>query len=132
MHVDIVISNIFHLNKHCFFSNSRNLPSSNWNFSVLTLDVSPIFWQRVVQPRPKYSYCIFLKGLCWVSVCWVMNNSQCSISGMFSTFYFVPHCANNIWHHICCVVFQIYIIIYNFHVVSIERECNLISCSLSK
>ena len=34
------------------------MSSSNLNFSVLTLSMSLIFWQLVVQPRPKYSYCI--------------------------------------------------------------------------
>ena len=43
-------------------------------FSFNTFDVSQIFWQRVEHPRPKYSYCIPLKGLCWVSVCWILNN----------------------------------------------------------
>ena len=38
-------------------------------FSFNTLDVSQIFWKRVVQPRPKYSDCILLKGLWWISVC---------------------------------------------------------------
>ena len=66
-------------------------------FSFNTFDVSQIFWQRVVQPRPKYSYCIFLKGLCWVSDCWILNNALCSMSWVFSGFYFVPHCAINIW-----------------------------------
>ena len=32
-------------------------------FSFNTFDVFQIFWQRVVQPRPKYSYSFFLKGL---------------------------------------------------------------------
>ena len=31
-------------------------------FSFNTFDVSQIFWQRVVQPKPKYCYCILLKG----------------------------------------------------------------------
>ena len=39
-----------------------------WIFSFNTFDVSQIFWQRVVQQRPKHSYCIFLKELRWVSV----------------------------------------------------------------
>ena len=33
-------------------------------FSFNTFDVSKIFWQRVVQAKPKYSYYIFLKELC--------------------------------------------------------------------
>ena len=44
-------------------------------FSLNTFDVSQIFWQRVVQLRPKYSYCIFSKGLWRVSVCWILNNA---------------------------------------------------------
>ena len=71
-------------------------------FSFKTFDVSLIFWQRVVQTRPKYSYCIFLKGLCWVSVCWILNNALCSMSWVFPGFYFVPHCPINIWYHMLC------------------------------
>ena len=69
-------------------------------FSFNTFNVCEIFWQRVAQPRPKYSYCILLQGLCWVSVCWILNNALCSVSCVLSGFYFVPHCAINIWHHI--------------------------------
>ena len=68
-------------------------------FSLNTIDVSQIFWQRVVQPRPKYSYCILLKTLCWISFCWILNTALCSMSLMFSGFYCVPNCAINIWHH---------------------------------
>ena len=68
-----------------------------FEFFTLTLDVSEIFWQRVVQTRPKYSYCIFLKGLRWVSVCWILNNALCSMSWVFSGLYCVPHCPINIW-----------------------------------
>ena len=71
-------------------------------FSLNTFNVSQIFLQCVVQPRPKYSYCIFIKGLCWVSVCWILNNALCSISWMFSDFYCVLHCPINICHHILC------------------------------
>ena len=67
-------------------------------FSFNTFDVSQIFWQRVVQARPKYSYCILLKGFCWVSVCWILNNALCSMFWMFSGFYCVHNCAINIWH----------------------------------
>ena len=66
-------------------------------FSFNTFNVSQIFWQWVIQTRPKYSYCIFLKGLCWVSVCWILNNPLCSMSLVFSGFYFVNQCAINIW-----------------------------------
>ena len=57
-------------------------------FSFNTYGVSRIFWQRVVQPRPKYSYCILLKGFCWVSVCWILNYALCSMSWVFSVFLF--------------------------------------------
>ena len=77
-------------------------------FSFNTFDVSQIFWQRIVQPRPKYSYCIFLNGFCWVSVCWILNNALCSMSRVFSGFYFVPHCAINIWHNMLCYLPNIY------------------------
>ena len=77
-------------------------------FSLNTFDVSQIFWQRVVQPSPKYSYCILLKGLWWVSVCWIPNNALCSMSWMFFGFYCVSHCAINIWHHMLCYLPNIY------------------------
>ena len=62
-------------------------------FSFNTFDVSQIFCQRVVQPGPKHSYCILLKGLCWVSVSWILNNALCSMSWMFSVFFCVK-----LWH----------------------------------
>ena len=77
-------------------------------FSFNTFEVSQIFWQQVVQPRPKYSDCILLKGLCWVSVYWILNNALCSMSCMFSGFYFVPHCPINIYHCMLCYLPNIY------------------------
>ena len=79
-------------------------------FRFNTFDVSQIFWQWVVQPRPKYSYCISLKGLCWGSVCWILNNALCFMSWMFSGFYFVSHCDINILHHMLCYLYIIYYI----------------------
>ena len=55
-------------------------------FSFNTFDVSQIFWQRVAQPGHKHSYAIFLKGLCFVSVCWILNNALCSMSYVFFGF----------------------------------------------
>ena len=76
--------------------------------SVLTLLMSVIFWQRVVQPRPKYSYCIFLKGLCWVSVCWILNKTHCvPCLGCFLVFILCP-VVPSIFGIICCVILQIY------------------------
>ena len=77
-------------------------------FSFNTFDVSQLFWQRVVQTRPKYSYCIFLKGLCWVSVRWILNNALRSMSSVFSGFYFVPHFPIKIWYHMLCYLPNIY------------------------
>ena len=88
-------------------------------FSLNTFDVSQIFWQRVVQPRPKYSYCILLKGLCWVSVCRRLNNALCSMSWMFSSFYCVPDCAINSWDHMLCYLPNIYN--YMMFTASLER-----------
>ena len=88
-------------------------------YNLNTFDVSQIFWQRVIQTRPKYSYCIFLKGLFWVSVCWILNNAMCSMSWVFSGFYFVPHCAINIWHHMLCYLPNVYN--YITFRVSLER-----------
>ena len=77
-------------------------------FSFNTFDVSRIFWQCVVQTRPKYSYCIFLRELCLVSVGWILNNPLCSMSWSFPGFYFVPYCPINIWYHILCYLPNIY------------------------
>ena len=79
-------------------------------FSFNTFDVSQIFWQRVVQPRPNYSYCIHLKGSCSVSVCWILNNALRSMSWMFSGFIVCP-IVPSIFGTICCVIFQTYVII---------------------
>ena len=88
-------------------------------FSCNTFDVSQIFWQRVVQLRTKYSYCILLKGLCWVSVCWILKNALCSMPWMFPGFYCVPSCAINIWHHMLCYLPNIYN--YITFMASLER-----------
>ena len=61
-------------------------------FSFNTFHVSQIFRQRVEQATPKHSYCIFLTGLCWGSVCWVLYNTLWSMSLMISGYCFVPHC----------------------------------------
>ena len=70
-------------------------------FGFNTFSVSQLFWKRVVQTRPKYSYCIFLKGLCRV-FCWILNNALFSMSWVLSGFYFVPHCRINIWYLMLC------------------------------
>ena len=88
-------------------------------FSFNTFDVSQIFWQRVVQRWPKYSYCLLLKGFSWVSVFWILNDALCSMSWMFSGFYCVPHCAINIWHHMLCYLPNIYN--YIMYTSSLER-----------
>ena len=67
---------------------SRNLLSSNLNFSVLIHSMSQIFRQRGVQTRAKHSYRIFLKGLCWVSVCKALYDTLCSMSWGVSGFIF--------------------------------------------
>ena len=87
-------------------------------FSFNTFDVSQLFRQRVVQPRPKHSYCILLKGLCWISVCWMLNNTLWSMSWMFSGFYCVPNCAINIWHHMLFYLPNI----YNYIMFTASRE----------
>ena len=69
----------------------RNLLNSNLNFSVLTLSVSlRYFGNELYKQGPKYSYCIFLKGLCWVFVCWILNNALCSMSYVFLVFILCP------------------------------------------
>ena len=78
--------------------------------SFNTFDVSQIFWQRVVQTRPRYSYCILLKGLCWVSVVgyWITHCVPCL--GYFLVFILSP-IVLSIFDTICCVIFQTYVII---------------------
>ena len=77
-------------------------------------DIVRHFWlirnelQKFVELQLKYSYCIFLKGLCWVSVCWILNGALYSMSWVFSGFYFVPHCSINICHHMLCYLPNIY------------------------
>ena len=57
----------------------------------------------------KYSYWIFLKGLCWVSGYWITHCVPCL--GFFCFFIVCP-IVPSIFGAICCVIFQIYIIIF--------------------
>ena len=113
---------------------SRNLSSSNLKFTVLTLSMSLRYFGNELYNRGpiKYSYCIFLKGLCLVSVCWILNNALCSMSWVFSGIYFVPHCAINIWHYVLCYIphthTHIYIYICSFlDFLHLEIKLNIIS-----
>ena len=63
------------------------------------------FRQRVVQAKPRQSYCIFSIILCWVSDWYSIT--QCSMPRMFSGFYSVP-IVPSIFGTICCVIFPIY------------------------
>ena len=65
-------------------------------FRFTTFNVSQIFWQWIVQMRPQYSYCIFLKGLCCLSVCWILNNALFQVLGIFS-FLFCAPLSNQYW-----------------------------------
>ena len=79
-------------------------------FSFNTFDVSQIFWQRVVQPRPKYSYCFSWRdfaGFLFVGY-WIMHCVPCL--GCF-LFFIVCPIVPSIFGTVCCVIFQIYIII---------------------
>ena len=80
-------------------------------FSFNTFDVSQIFRQRVVQPRPKYSCCILLKGCCagflFVGY-WITHCVPCL--GCFLVFIVSP-IVPSIFGTICCVIFQTYTII---------------------
>ena len=93
--------------EHFWLTRNELKKNVELEFEFFSFDLSQIFWQRVLQPRPNYSYCIFLKGLFWVSLCWVLNSVLCSMSWVFSVF-FVPHCAINIWHHMLCYLPNIY------------------------
>ena len=73
-------------------------------FSFKTFDVSQIFCQRVVKPWPKYSYSILLKGLCWVSVYWILDNARVPCLGCFLFFILCP-IVPSIFGTICCVIF---------------------------
>ena len=79
-------------------------------FSFNTFDVSQIFWQRVVQTRPKYSYCIFLKGLAGFLFVgyWITHCVPCLVC--FLVFIVCP-IVPSIFGTICCIIIQIYIIL---------------------
>ena len=98
---------------------SRNLSSSNLNFSVLTLSMSLRYFGNELYKRGQKQLLLFLKGLCWVSVCWILNIALCSMSRVFSVFYFVPHCPINIWYHMLCYLPNIYN--YITFMASLER-----------
>ena len=46
--------------------------------------------------KPEHSYCIFLKGLNWVSVCWVPFNTLRSMSWMVSVCYLCVRVGNDV------------------------------------
>ena len=86
--------------------------------------------QLDVQARPKHSYWILLKGLFCVYVCnWVLYNTLHSMSWMVSGFYIGP-IVPFIFGTMCCVIFQIYIIIQCS--CSLRKEYNLSLCCLSQ
>ena len=73
-------------------------------------------------------------GLRWVSLCLVLYNTLCSMSWMFSGFYFMSHCTINIWHYMMCYLSNIHILLYNVPGVSAESiiwVCAVFSSSLS-
>ena len=89
-------------------------------FTFYTFDVSEIFCKRVVQPRSKYSYCIFLKELCLVSVCWILNNAL-AVFHVLCVFWFL-YCVQ-LYHQYLApyvVLSSKYILLYNVHGVSGE------------
>ena len=76
-------------------------------FRVYQFNKSRVSWkfrQRVVQTSQKYGYFIFLEGLCWFPVCWVLHSTLCSIhssmSWVGSCFYFVKFYTINSSHHL--------------------------------
>ena len=97
-------------------------------FSFNTFDVSHIL-ARFVQTRPKYSYCIFLKGLSGGFCLLDTEKRSVPCLGCFLVFILCPIILS-IFDSICCVIFQIYIIIQCSR--HLWREYNLSSCSLSQ
>ena len=90
------------------------------NFSFNIFNVSQIFWQTSCTTETQIQLLhFFLKGLCWVSVCWILINALFHVLGVF-WFYFVPHCSINIWHHMLCYLPDIYN--YITFTASLERE----------
>ena len=62
-------------------------------FSFNTFDVSQIFLHELYNRGPNTVIAFSWNGLCWVSVCWILNNALWSMPWMFSGFYCVPNCA---------------------------------------
>ena len=92
-------------------------------FSFNTFDVSRIFWQRVVQPRPKHSYCMhFLEGIVLGFFCFGI---LCSCHRCFPVSILCP-IVPLIFDTICYVTFQIYI----KRPRHLWREYNMSLCSL--
>ena len=89
-------------------------------FSFNAFDVSQIFWQLVVQPRPKHSYCIFLKGLCWFLFVGYLITHSVPWLGCFLVSILFP-ILPSIFGNICCVIFHIYVYIYITFNASLER-----------
>ena len=44
----------------------------------------------------------------WITHCVPCLGTMCSMSWMFSGFYWVPNCVINIWHHMLCYIPNIY------------------------
>ena len=70
--------------------------------------------------RPKYIYCIFLKGLCWVSICWILNNALCSMSWMFWFLLCAPLCHQHLAPYAVLSWRCIFIFINSYNFVRID------------
>ena len=109
---------------------SRNLSSSNLNFSVLTLSTSLRYYGNELYNRGLNTVNAFswrdCAGFLFIE-CWIKHCLSCP--GCFVVFILCP-IVPSIFGTICCVIFQIYIIIERS--LRLWRDYNLSSCSLSQ
>ena len=78
---------------------SRNMQRSSLKFSLLTLHISDIFSQQVVQAPPKYSYCISCR--------------DCAGFLVLDTLYHtVFHVLSGFWFLFCALMYLLYLALY--------------------
>ena len=78
--------------------------------SVLTLLMSVRYFDNELYNRSPNTVIAFSWRDCagFLFVNWILNNALCSMSWMFSGFYFVSRCTIDIWHHMLCYLTNIY------------------------
>ena len=92
---------------------------------MLKLNLSEIFRQQVVEARPKYSYFISLKWLCWVSVHWVL----CLFISVYCMSPLVYFCLLHEFMSFCLshVFPMLQLLLYLQHCLAVESGSNLAS-----